>query len=1052
MKTSILKKVVALMMVLTTVAGTVLSSGCSIVTRGSDYCYRFLDYICNSEFDMAYEMIADSIKAPETEEERAARLKAEEEEKAERGQFWRDVFGLSKDDEAAETAAPEDGSEGTPDPNATVDPDMTPNPDGTIDPDTTPDPDETIDPDATPDPDATIDPDATPTPMATPVALQNGLTPNPETGEYPSWDQDPNATPTPEPTPEAVDTPIPEPTMEPVAKLSTDVDHDGDGYVPIPGIMTPPPSPTPTPVPTDTPDPRATANANATPVPEDEPADSSEPATTITKVGFVNKYQSIFDELMLTGIEYEATNVTDGEIVAIVNYTLTYHSERAGEDLTFDFEIRADRVEHRWMIDWSPSLIFPQMEWGDNLRVGVLQANRGEILCGGEAYAQNVNIITVFAVPSTIEDLDQFCIDVAAISELEITEEDVRKAIDNQRNDFTKIQTFFPDEIDLALQERILSVKGLAIDTANYGTQRFYPYADSLCHIIGYAGIISKAEKTNFSAYGDIRYNEETKRFETKETRYNGDSWIGKYGLETLYEDTLLGTNGRFTYIQDSKGGSRGMLYSQSAVDGMDLHLTIIPELQERLEDIVDTVVYDEGIHGCVIVLNPKTGAIQAITSWPGFDLNYLARGMPEDEWADLQNHPDNPLFNRATQGLYTPGSVFKLMTSAALLETNTMTVNDSFPEAAETIVNDTWVPSNTFLASTDGTTLGDNRDEKSPVGTPFLTQSNGHPIARVQSDSNPGPMNLSNSVTWSDNIFFSYAALRMGAKKFEDYIVNKLDWNTPITLEAKDTPARMYWVSTGDENGSWLNQADSNGAETIWHQDEAGNWVPLELNGKPVNLVLQQNLLYGMDVSTPQFYSTFIPQDEYDLAVTGYGQGQILMSPLQMACYASAYANDGVVMQPYLVDSIWHANGTDYSLVEQRQPQVYKRLIEKSTVDTIYPSLIRVCHDGTGRHMFNNYWRRGYTYSPGYELAGKTGTAELTNDDSRELAWFICWRDSDSATNEKVTEENARLICIMLEIDLTKPAQEWAQMKFDIARAMLKKDILNNDEVAETA
>jgi beta-lactamase class D len=80
-----------------------------------------------------------------------------------------------------------------------------------------------------------------------------------------------------------------------------------------------------------------------------------------------------------------------------------------------------------------------------------------------------------------------------------------------------------------------------------------------------------------------------------------------------------------------------------------------------------------------------------------------------------------------------------------------------------------------------------------------------------------------------------------------------------------------------------------------------------------------------------------------------------------------------------------------------------------------------------------------------GYTLAGKTGTAELTDNDTKELAWFICWRDSKGG--EKVTAENARLVCIMLEIDLTKEALEWSQMKFDIARALLKDDILNETE-----
>ena len=65
-------------------------------SRGSDYCYRFLDYICEGSFDKAYEMLADSIKAPETEKEREERLKEEEKAKEENRKIWRQVFGLDK--------------------------------------------------------------------------------------------------------------------------------------------------------------------------------------------------------------------------------------------------------------------------------------------------------------------------------------------------------------------------------------------------------------------------------------------------------------------------------------------------------------------------------------------------------------------------------------------------------------------------------------------------------------------------------------------------------------------------------------------------------------------------------------------------------------------------------------------------------------------------------------------------------------------------------------------------------------------------------------------
>ena len=99
---------------------------------------------------------------------------------------------------------------------------------------------------------------------------------------------------------------------------------------------------------------------------------------------------------------------------------------------------------------------------------------------------------------------------------------------------------------------------------------------------------------------------------------------------------------------------------------------------------------------------------------------------------------------------------------------------------------------------------------------------------------------------------------------------------------------------------------------------------------------------------------------------------------------------------------------------------------------------------DDTARSLVKSFINKA-VLNLGYTMAGKTGTAELNNDKTKELAWFICWRDSKNGV--KVTADNARLVCIMLEVDLTNLPDEWNQMKFDIARALLKEDVLNETE-----
>ena len=838
------------------------------------------------------------------------------------------------------------------------------------------------------DPEVTVIPDPTPTP-------------------------DPDATDTPaaEETPEAEETPAAEDTPDPNATPDPDADATPDAEG--------------TPDPDATPDPNATPEAESTPeaTPTEAPTPSPTPDAegnpyvekTISRTEFINKYKSIFDELQLEGMEYHVEDVEDGDIIAIVNYTLTYHTGHEtedGNDLIYEMEIVANRVEGRWTIEWSPKLIFPMMDWGDTVRVGVLQSKRGEILCDGVPYAQNVNIYTVYAVPSSVDaaaadetylrynSREEFAQIVANIPELELTYQDVMKALNNQRNDFAKLQTFYPDEVSETLTETILDIKGLGLDTANYGTVRYYPYGSSLSHIIGYASIITKEEQIYYETIGD--------------TRYNGDSWVGKYGLELEYEDILTGTNGRFTYIQDVTGASNGVLYRTEAVDGQDLHLTIIPELQERLEDVVETIVYDSNIHGTVIVLNPQTGELQAITSFPNFDLNYVSRGMPDDEWAaylaetDSNGQPLLRLFNRATQGLYPPGSTFKLMTAAALLETGTMTMNDVFPESEKANINvDEWVPSESLAPG-------------------FMEQSNNRPLRRTEStnrSNNPSyVMNMQNSIITSDNLFFAYGALRLGWDKFYDYL-DKLGWREGIEFELQEQVAIPQIYS-----------------EMVYTYEDGTEAIDYETRRR--QLILDEN---GNAQPQGDIARTF-----YNLAVTGYGQGQLLVSPLQMACFLSAFANGGDIMVPYVVDSIWHASGTDYNLVSETEPRVWKHAFQQSTVEQLHYALQRVCvrgqsspfvPNGTAANLTESFIVKGSFFDLGYTMAGKTGTAEIGNDKTEELAWFICWRDG-------VEADEARLVCVMLELDLVNqkiPSDtEIEQMKFDIARAMLKADVLN--------
>ena len=189
---------------------------------------------------------------------------------------------------------------------------------------------------------------------------------------------------------------------------------------------------------------------------------------------------------------------------------------------------------------------------------------------------------------------------------------------------------------------------------------------------------------------------------------------------------------------------------------------------------------------------------------------------------------------------------------------------------------------------------------------------------------------------------------------------------------------------------------------------------------------------------------------------MTGYGQGELLLTPLQLAAYIGAFHNQGQVCRPYVIESTWQQENTEYNLVSQHETEVWKTICAPSTAATINDMLEGVValprsmgrgYDGFGTGRFLGVRRT-------YLCAGKTGTAELdkaqnAKEANKEIAWFVAYRSAKlDGTELKDSEE--RLVLVMLEVDMTKQVSEWTQMKFQIAQALLKDDTLTEEPVTE--
>lgn len=183
---------------------------------------------------------------------------------------------------------------------------------------------------------------------------------------------------------------------------------------------------------------------------------------------------------------------------------------------------------------------------------------------------------------------------------------------------------------------------------------RKYIYPESTAHVVGYTGEISAEEMSD--DYFELR-------------KYQRGDQIGRTSAEVVYEDRLRGRNGRELVEVDANGKILRVLGRDQELAGEDIVLSVDADLSE-----VVAKAFPKNARGGVIVTLPKTGEILALFSSPTFSLNNFSLGMSQDEYDELINNPDRPMFNRMIGGVYPPASTYKMLISWAALEEGTIT------------------------------------------------------------------------------------------------------------------------------------------------------------------------------------------------------------------------------------------------------------------------------------------------------------------------------------------------------------------------------------------
>jgi len=403
---------------------------------------------------------------------------------------------------------------------------------------------------------------------------------------------------------------------------------------------------------------------------------------------------------------------------------------------------------------------------------------------------------------------------------------------------------------------------------------RVYTLTNTLSHLLGYTGYISRKELKRYAKKG-----------------YRLGSLIGKTGIERVYDLALRGVEGIFEREVDARNHVTYQLVRKKPKHGHPMALTI----DSRMQQIAQNAMGKK--RGAVIVTKPATGEVLALLSNPGYDANLFYSHIDKKKFHKIQNDPGKPLFNRAIQAMYPPSSIFKLVTATAGLETRRISTGTSY-------------------YCNGGYMLGDRY---------FKCWYGRH-----------GRQYLINGIMNSCNVFFYRSSLEIKSANVLRY-------------------ARMFGLGKKTRI-DLLGESRGFVPTKVWKRKTAGRpW----LDGDTLNLSI--------------------------------GQGDLLVTPIQINALTCAIYNEGVAYRPYIKKEI---RSLRYNEIIEKNPGkqvLFTTGVSKKTFAIIKKGMKKVVRWGTGSAAF----------SPKVVVAGKTGTAQ--NPGKENHAWFTCFAPANATNPEDV-------------------------------------------------
>lgn len=301
-----------------------------------------------------------------------------------------------------------------------------------------------------------------------------------------------------------------------------------------------------------------------------------------------------------------------------------------------------------WQLQVLQGEHFLQLSEQNRLRSLRTKSLRGKILDRhGQVLADNRAAYTLMAIPADLPPREQL-LPLLRTLNVDVDPDTLRPRRRMAALKPVPIQRDFPRDQVAYFAEHRMDFPGMFIEVEPLRT---YPYGTLAAHLLGYLGEINEQQ---LQSNKDVNY-------------YLGDL-IGQAGLEQAFEATLRGQPGLRQVEVDALGRETQVMAARPPKPGFDLVLTLDLQLQEAAERLL------ENHRGSIVALDPRNGQILALVSNPTFNPNAFVPRPTAAMWRALSTDVRYPLHNRATQGQYPPGSVFKIVTALAALAEGVVT------------------------------------------------------------------------------------------------------------------------------------------------------------------------------------------------------------------------------------------------------------------------------------------------------------------------------------------------------------------------------------------